>query len=129
MVIKAIDFRRVHGVLASLAMVLLFPLGSIVLRLWTPKERGDVVVSSSVSKVRRAVESVHGFHVHVLVQVVGWMMWVAAAGLGIWLVSVVRGPRGKDLVSASIILFHPIRPRCGWVLENVANVYLAMVAN
>jgi hypothetical protein len=73
----------VHGILAALAFVVLFPVGSVLLRL-VP---GRVAV-----------------WVHVCVQMVAWGVYVAAAGLGVYLVRVVRVP-GDGLVSFFFLFF------------------------
>ncbi|KAL1837001.1 hypothetical protein VTJ49DRAFT_4404 [Mycothermus thermophilus] len=92
---KALDLRKVHGILASVAMVVLFPLGGLLVRVWTP--------SSKSGGARR----VHGFHAHVVVQALGWMVFVAAAGIGIWLVTVVKIP-GGGLLGNPATRYHPI---------------------
>ncbi len=75
------DYRRIHGVMASLAMVVLFPLGSVMLR----------VVAG-----RPAVWA------HGLVQGLAWCVYVAAVGLGICLIVLVRAP-GGGLVSPLLL--------------------------
>jgi hypothetical protein len=77
---RAMDYRRIHGILAALAMVLLFPIGSILMR---------------VIPGRLAV------WVHAGFQVVTWCVYVAAAGLGIYLARMVQIP-GGGLVSFSL---------------------------
>lgn len=74
---QAIDYRRIHGILAAAAMVLLFPVGSILLR---------------ILPGRFAV------WVHAVFQMLAWCVYVAAAALGVYLVQMVKIP-GSSLVS------------------------------
>lgn len=70
-----------HGILASLAFVILFPIGSILMR----------VVPGRLA-----------LFAHAGTQVIAVLIYVAAAGLGIHLVSTIRLPFGNgSLVSAS----------------------------
>jgi hypothetical protein len=77
---RAMDYRRIHGILAALAMVLLFPIGSILMR---------------VIPGRLAV------WVHAGFQALAWCVYVAAAGLGIYLVRMVQIPGGGLVRSSS----------------------------
>jgi hypothetical protein len=64
-------FRTIHGILAALAFVILFPSGSILLR--TIPGRLSVWV-------------------HAAAQVIAYMVYIAGAGLGIWMVKEVKIP-------------------------------------
>lgn len=66
--------RMIHGILASVAFVILFPLGAIALRF---------------------VPGRGGFWVHALTQMAGWLLFVVAAAYGFVLVREVRIP-GSD---------------------------------
>lgn len=72
--------RTAHGILACLAFAVLFPLGAICLR---------------------AVPGRWSFHAHWVVQMLAWVLYVAAFGLGVYLVREVRfpGSNGGDFVS------------------------------
>lgn len=59
-----LHFRMVHGILATLAIVILFPSGAILMRL-VP---GRLAV-----------------WVHGAVQIISWVVFIVAAGLGIYL--------------------------------------------
>lgn len=85
--------RAAHGILAAVAFVLLFPVGAVALR----------VLPSSSGRL--------GFWAHVGAQLVGWVVYIVAAVLGILLVKEVNIPGQGSLVSFVFILcFFPIRP-------------------
>ncbi|KAK4038395.1 hypothetical protein C8A01DRAFT_37638 [Parachaetomium inaequale] len=83
---QALSFRRIHGILAALAMVLLFPIGSILLR----------VLPGRV-----------GVWVHAVFQVLAWCVYVAGAAVGIYLVTLVQIP-GGGLLQNPTTRYHPI---------------------
>ncbi len=80
--------RAIHGILAAVAMVLLFPIGSILIR----------VIPGRLS-----------LWAHALAQIIAFTVYIAAVGLGIYLVREVRIPAsaGGDLVCPSIQLITP----------------------
>ncbi|KLU87303.1 hypothetical protein MAPG_06304, partial [Magnaporthiopsis poae ATCC 64411] len=85
---QAMYRRSVHGILASLAFVILFPIGSILMRI---------------------VPGRLALFAHAGTQVVAVIIYVAAAGLGIHLVSTIRLPFGNgSLLDEPSINFHPI---------------------
>jgi hypothetical protein len=72
-------YSNIHGVLAAVAFVGMFPLGAILLR---------------------AIPGRLAWLVHAVVQVLGYIIYVAGAALGIYLVRVIRiPPDGASLVS------------------------------
>ncbi|KAK4172909.1 hypothetical protein QBC36DRAFT_67866 [Triangularia setosa] len=83
---QAMNYRTIHGILASLAMVVLFPIGSIILRVLPGK---------------------WGLWVHAVFQVLATCVYVGGAALGIYLVKIVRIPSGS-LLSNSSTNYHPI---------------------
>ncbi|KAK4169912.1 hypothetical protein QBC43DRAFT_329486 [Cladorrhinum sp. PSN259] len=85
---SASHYRYVHGILAALAMVLLFPIGSILLRVLPGRL---------------------GLWAHALFQCLALCIYVAGAGLGIYMVTVVRVPgRSGNLLQNPNINYHPI---------------------
>lgn len=74
---SAMSYRRIHGILAAAAMVLLFPIGSILLR----------VLPGRV-----------GFWAHAIFQALALCVYIAGAALGIRLVQMVRIPNFGSLV-------------------------------
>ncbi|KAK3688248.1 hypothetical protein B0T22DRAFT_459034 [Podospora appendiculata] len=84
----ATHYRTVHGILAGLSLVLLFPIGAILMRilpgrlaLWT----------------------------HALFQLLALAVFIAAAGLGIYLTQAVHLPfNGGSLLTNSATSYHPI---------------------
>lgn len=81
-----LNYRRIHGILCALSMVVLFPMGSVLMRLLP----GRVAL-----------------WVHGLWQIVATCVYIAGVGLGIYLVQVIQTPRGSLLDSASTN-YHPI---------------------
>jgi hypothetical protein len=75
------NYGRIHGILAALAFVVLFPVGSILMRV---------------------VPGRFAIWVHAGAQVLGFGTYVAAAGLGIYLVTLIRTPAG-GLVSTPFL--------------------------
>lgn len=74
----ATHYRTIHGILAAVAFAILFPVGAIAMRL---------------------VPGRAALWVHAITQLVGYIIFVTAAGLGIWLVREVRIPAaGGSLV-------------------------------
>ncbi|GAB1319253.1 Cytochrome b561 domain-containing protein [Madurella fahalii] len=84
---SARNYRRIHGILAALAMVLLFPIGSILLR----------VLPGRI-----------GFWAHAIFQALAFCVYVAAAALGIYLVRMVQIPGSGSLLEIPSINYHPI---------------------
>ncbi|KAL8303450.1 hypothetical protein RB597_005062 [Gaeumannomyces tritici] len=85
---RTMYYRSVHGILAALAFVLLFPLGSILMRI---------------------VPGRLALFVHAGTQVIALIIYVAAAALGIHLVQTVRLPFGNGtLLNEPSVNFHPI---------------------
>ena len=68
-------FREIHGILAAVAIVGLFPLGAVLVRV---------------------VPGRFAWLVHALTQVVGYITFVAAAVLGLYLVSLVKIGGGRN---------------------------------
>jgi hypothetical protein len=93
---KATNYRTVHGILAAMAFVILFPVGAMTMRL---------------------VPGRAALWLHAITQVVSYIIFIAAVGLGIWLVQEVRIPAaGGSLVSNSSV-------------QTIWNHVLAPVAN
>ncbi|KAI1336958.1 hypothetical protein F5Y15DRAFT_192211 [Xylariaceae sp. FL0016] len=84
----ATRIRNIHGILGALAFAFLFPLGSIFMRL---------------------IPGRLAWIVHALTQIFAYIIYVAAAGLGLYLVSMVRMPAdGGSLMSNPKTNAHPI---------------------
>ncbi|KAF6797076.1 integral membrane protein, partial [Colletotrichum sojae] len=83
---EAMHIRRIHGVLATIAFVIVFPIGSIAMRL---------------------VPGRFGWIVHALIQMAGFVLYIAGAALGIQLTQMVR-LGGTSLFEINTINFHPI---------------------
>ncbi|KAL0943057.1 uncharacterized protein CTRU02_200943 [Colletotrichum truncatum] len=83
---EAMHIRRIHGVLATIAFVIIFPVGSIAMRL---------------------VPGRFGWIVHALIQMAGFILYIAGAALGIQLTQMVR-LGGTSLFEINTINFHPI---------------------
>ncbi|KAL2132418.1 hypothetical protein VTI74DRAFT_3816 [Chaetomium olivicolor] len=83
---QALDYRRIHGIMAALAFVVLFPVGSIILRI---------------------VPGRFAVWAHAIFQMVAWCVWAVAVGFGITVVTMVKIPRGNLLNNPSTN-YHPI---------------------
>ena len=70
----AMRYRTIHGILCAVAMVALFPIGSILMRI---------------------VPGRFALWVHGIFQLLALCVYVAGAGLGIYLVTIVRIPTGN----------------------------------
>ncbi|KAH6856273.1 hypothetical protein B0I37DRAFT_351354 [Chaetomium sp. MPI-CAGE-AT-0009] len=85
---QLLDYRRIHGILAATAMVVLFPVGSVIVR---------------VVPGRFAV------WVHAVFQMLAWGVYVAAVGVGIYLVTLVDGVLpGEGFFENPSTRYHPI---------------------
>ncbi|KAI1322902.1 hypothetical protein F5Y16DRAFT_23780 [Xylariaceae sp. FL0255] len=85
---SALRYRTIHGFLATAAFAFFFPLGSIVMRV---------------------VPNRHTWVAHGLIQLFAYMLYIVAAGLGLYLVSIVRiPPRGTSLLTMASTNAHPI---------------------
>ena len=74
--------RAIHGVLGALAMVVLFPAGSIFMRV---------------------IPGRFAIWIHALAQLVAYVVYIAAVGLGLYLVREVQIPfGGGNLVSGFV---------------------------
>lgn len=85
----ATRYRNIHGILAALAFVVLFPIGAMAMR---------------VVPGRLAI------WVHAITQLVAYIVFIAAAGLGIWLVQEVRIPQAGGNLVRRIPLGHSRLP-------------------
>ncbi|KAK3936582.1 hypothetical protein QBC46DRAFT_26102 [Diplogelasinospora grovesii] len=84
----AMRTRTIHGILAALAMVVLFPSGSILMR---------------ILPGRLALWG------HALTQVIAFCVYIAAAGLGFYLVHEVQIPfAGGSLLENPATSYHPV---------------------
>ena len=85
---RAIHYRTIHGILASVAMVVLFPVGSSLMRL---------------------VPGRFAIWAHALLQLTAYALYIAGAALGIYLVKTVRIPfAGGNLLTNPRTSYHPI---------------------
>ncbi|KAK5658165.1 hypothetical protein OQA88_2138 [Cercophora sp. LCS_1] len=82
-------FRNIHGILCGVAMVILFPVGSILMRLWPGR---------------------FAIWVHALFQVLAFCVYIAGAGIGIYLAVYVQLPfaGGGNLLTNQSTSYHPI---------------------
>ena len=77
-VATATRYRTIHGILAAMAFAVLFPIGAMAMR---------------------TVPGRSALWLHAIIQVVAYIFFITAAGLGIWLVREVRiPPAGGSLV-------------------------------
>ncbi|KAI0538110.1 hypothetical protein GGR58DRAFT_319468 [Xylaria digitata] len=81
------NFPVAHGALAAIAFGFLFPLGSILMRV--VPGRGSLFA--------------HGF-----IQALAYALYIAAAGLGLYLVNIMRIPSGEGLLDIAGKNAHPI---------------------
>lgn len=88
---EATRLRAMHGIMAAIAMVALFPSGAILVRL---------------------VPGRAGLWLHSLLQMLSLGMLVSAVAVGIHLVQMMRGETGIDLVRACPLIL-PSSPRFG----------------
>jgi hypothetical protein len=104
---RAVYLRKVHGILAAVA-VGVWLVGAVLPRLWKPKKvqsKGE-----GKKKKRRTGEGekkekkggVYRLYAHMVLQMVGLVLFVAAAGIGFWLLDVVEIP-GGGLVSCQVL--------------------------
>ncbi|KAI1372653.1 hypothetical protein F4677DRAFT_244873 [Hypoxylon crocopeplum] len=85
---QAMRQRTAHGVIAALCFVVLFPVGAILVRI---------------------VPSRHAWLAHAVTQCVTFVLYIAAAGLGLHLVNTVRiPPRSTSLLEMASTNAHPI---------------------
>ncbi|KAI0445748.1 hypothetical protein F4803DRAFT_506291 [Xylaria telfairii] len=82
-----LSYRVAHGALAALAFGFLFPLGAILLR---------------------TVPGAGAFPSHWVIQMIAWVLYIIAAGLGLYLLSIVRIPSGAGLLEIAKGNAHPI---------------------
>lgn len=85
----ATRYRWIHGILCSLAMVLLFPIGSILMRV---------------------IPGRFAIWIHAAFQVIAMLVHIAGVGLGIYLITIVRLPfaDGGNLLTNESTNYHPI---------------------
>ncbi|KAI1100573.1 hypothetical protein F4804DRAFT_318570 [Jackrogersella minutella] len=85
---EAMRYRTAHGVIAALCFVILFPAGAILMRI---------------------IPGRHAWLVHAIFQSIAYILYVAAAALGIRLTQMVKIPReGSSLLEMSSTNAHPI---------------------
>ena len=84
---RASYIRNIHGIVASVAFIGLFPLGSILMRI---------------------VPGRLALWVHAVFQTLTLGVYIAAVGLGIYLAKMVRIPGGGDLVSSFFSFFYEL---------------------
>ncbi|KAI1487703.1 hypothetical protein F5X96DRAFT_129983 [Biscogniauxia mediterranea] len=85
-VAQAERLRDIHGILASVAFVALFPLGAVLMR---------------------CVPGRSSWAVHAAAQLLGYAVYAAAAGVGLYLVSEVRIPSGTGTTTTHSLLSDP----------------------
>ncbi|RYO74351.1 hypothetical protein DL764_010876 [Monosporascus ibericus] len=84
----AMHYRDIHGILAAIAFVGLFPLGSIFMRV---------------------IPGRFAWIVHAITQTVAYMVFIGAAVLGLYLVNTIQiPPNGASLLETSGVNVHPI---------------------
>ncbi|KAI0854146.1 hypothetical protein F5Y00DRAFT_256644 [Daldinia vernicosa] len=85
---KATRYRTAHGIIAALCFVVIFPIGAILMRV---------------------LPSRHTWIIHAATQIVGFVLYIAAAALGIHLIEMVRiPPDGSSLLQIPSKNAHPI---------------------
>ncbi|KAI1806681.1 hypothetical protein F4811DRAFT_120721 [Daldinia bambusicola] len=85
---KAVRYRTAHGIIAAICFVVIFPCGAILVRL---------------------LPSRHTWLIHAVVQIIGFLAYVAAAALAIRLIQMIRiPPDGSSLLERSSTNAHPI---------------------
>ncbi|RYP52931.1 hypothetical protein DL768_002027 [Monosporascus sp. mg162] len=84
----AVHYREIHGILAAIAFVGLFPLGSIFVRV---------------------IPGRFAWIVHAITQTVAYIVFIGAAVLGLYLVNMIQiPPNGASLLETSAVNVHPI---------------------
>ncbi|RYO89712.1 hypothetical protein DL766_001441 [Monosporascus sp. MC13-8B] len=84
----AIHYRQIHGILAAIVFVGLFPLGSIFVRV---------------------IPGRFAWIVHAITQTVAYIVFIGAAVLGLYLVNMIQiPPNGASLLETSAVNVHPI---------------------
>lgn len=89
---QATQLRAIHGILAATAVAALFPSGAILVRL---------------------IPGRAGFWVHSLMQMLSLTVLASAVAMGVYLIQLMRGQTGVDLVSACPLV---VPPPCSFVL-------------
>ncbi|KAH8885440.1 hypothetical protein GQ53DRAFT_606058, partial [Thozetella sp. PMI_491] len=85
---RAMRIRTIHGIVASVAMVILFPGGSIMMRI---------------------IPGRFAIWIHALAQLAAYAVYIAGAALGIILVREVNIPfQGGTLLTNNVVRYHPI---------------------
>ncbi|KAH6617152.1 hypothetical protein F5144DRAFT_585612 [Chaetomium tenue] len=82
---RATQIRAIHGILAVIAMAALFPSGAILVRL---------------------IPGRGGFWIHSLMQMLSLAVLASAVAVGIYLVQLMRGQTGVDLMADPKLNFH-----------------------
>lgn len=81
---RAMYLRMVHGWVASVAFVILFPLGSIFIRV---------------------IPGRFAYLAHVATQIIASILYIVGAGIGFWMIATIRFPfNGGSLVSFFLLL-------------------------
>ncbi|KAI1456571.1 hypothetical protein F4805DRAFT_220101 [Annulohypoxylon moriforme] len=85
---KAMSYGTAHGVIAAIFFAILFPAGAILMRI---------------------IPGRHAWWIHGVFQVVAYLLYVAAAALGIRLIQIIKiPPNGSSLLEMSSTNAHPI---------------------
>ncbi|KAI0889637.1 uncharacterized protein GGS22DRAFT_148788 [Annulohypoxylon maeteangense] len=84
---KVVNYGTAHGVMAALCFAVLFPAGAILMRI---------------------ISGRHAWWIHGVFQVIAYFLYIAAAGLGIQLVQMIKIPNGSSLLEMSSTNAHPI---------------------
>ncbi|KAI2472406.1 hypothetical protein F4781DRAFT_428377 [Annulohypoxylon bovei var. microspora] len=85
---QAMKYGTAHGIIAALCFAILFPAGAILMRI---------------------IPGRHAWWIHALFQVVAYILYIAAAALGIRLVQMIKiPPSGSSLLESSSTNAHPI---------------------
>ncbi|KAI1208913.1 uncharacterized protein F4807DRAFT_104065 [Annulohypoxylon truncatum] len=87
---KAMNYGTAHGVIAALCFAILFPAGAILMRI---------------------IPGRHAWWIHGVFQVIAYLLYIAAAALGIRLIQIIKiPPNGTSLVSVPFIPTLPHLP-------------------
>lgn len=81
----ATRYRVIHGILAALAFVILFPMGSILMRI---------------------IPGRFAIWIHGLAQLVAYIIYIAAAALGFWMIQEVQIPRSNGSLVSQVRSSH-----------------------